>query len=100
MQIEHAKFERIEYLRSRVAEMYRSGINSLELGSIALELLAIRNEVECKCEIPVENDSIFAKAVRDLEKTVVSLYMLSCLGERRAFGKENYFYQEFPLYKR
>lgn len=48
MQKEHEEFKRIEYLRSRVAEIYSSNPSSYELGNVALELLAIRNDLESK----------------------------------------------------
>jgi hypothetical protein len=101
MQVEPAKFERIEYLRSKVADMYRCGVNSPELGTIALELLTIRNEIETRCDdMPCEKTNRYAKIVRDLEKAVVSLYMLSRMNDKRVFSKENFFFQPYSLYKR
>lgn len=101
MQVEYANFERIELLRVRVTEMYRAGINFPELGTIALELLTIRNELETKsAEMPKENLKKFTHALRELEKTVISLYMLNLLSEKRQHRIEDYLFRDYSIYSR
>jgi hypothetical protein len=101
MQIEHEQFQRIEYLRSRVADMYSSGSDSYELGNIALEILAIRNNLETKSKkIPREKLEKYMKSLHELEKTVISLYMLNMINEKREHGIEDYFFREYPTYEK
>lgn len=101
MQIEHEQFKRIEYLRSRVADMYSSGINSSELGNIALELLALRNELETKpSKLPKGKLKKFKQSLRELEKTVISLYMLNMLSEKPHRRIENYLFREYSIYQK
>jgi len=101
MQLEHEQFKRIDYLRSRVAEMYSSGIKSSELGTIALELLAIRNDLETKTnKLPREKLKKYRQSLRELEKTVISLYMLNMLSEHRQHGIEDYVSQKYSIYQK
>jgi hypothetical protein len=101
MEIESSNFERIEYLRSRVARMYSSGISSCELGNVALELLAIRNDLETKSDkLPKEKLKKFMQSLRELEKTVISLYMLNMLSEKRRQGIEDYLFHEYSIYQK
>jgi hypothetical protein len=102
MQIETDQFKKIAYLRSRVAEMYGSGVNSSELGNVALELLAIRNDLETKSdELSKEKLEKFTQSLRELEKTVISLYMLSMLSDNKQHGIEGHlFRRQYSIYQK
>src|SRR4030067_2849628 len=101
MQIEHEEFKRIEYLRSRVAELYSSGSSSCELGNVALELLAARNDLETKSsKLPKEDLKKYMNSLRELEKTVISLYILNVLSTKKRHGIEDYLFREYPIYQK
>lgn len=101
MEIEIPEIEKIEFLRSRVAEMYRVGVNFTELGNIALELLTVRNTLENKIDtIPKENMKKYSQTLKELEKTVISLYMLSIIDGKKKQGIEDYLFKEYTIFKR
>lgn len=80
--------ERIKYLTGRVAMMQLSGYDDKQLGDVALELLITRNEAERIIEgIYSENEKKSAKALlnglRDLEKALVSVYLMRKLGKEK-----------------
>jgi hypothetical protein len=88
--------DRVGYLNSRVAELYRSGVTSAELGNIALELLALRNDIETR---KTENSTEALGQLRELEKMVISLYMLNILGEKKP-KVTDYLFREYAIYER
>ena len=101
MQFEDSEFGRVEYLRSRIAEMYRTGASYPELGSIALELLTIRNSLEKKTErMPKAKVKKFSQVLKELEQTVISLYMLNILNEKRQHTVGDYLFREYSIYQR
>ncbi len=88
--------DRVGYLNSRVAELYRSGVTSAELGNIALELLALRNEIETR---KTESSIEVLNQLRELEKMVISLYMLNILGEKKP-KVTDYLFRQYTIYER
>jgi hypothetical protein len=74
----------LDHLRGRIAAAYQKGRDPKELGDIALELLVRKTEIERKLD---ESPTFASKkeiegtleGLRELEKTIVSLYMLNRL---------------------
>ena len=88
--------KRMEYLNSRVAQLFTSGASSSELGSIALELLAFRNDLESRQR---EGSDEALRQLRELEKMVISLYMLNILGEQKT-KVTDYLFRQYIIYER
>jgi hypothetical protein len=86
----------MEYLNSRVAQLFTSGASSSELGSIALELLAFRNDLESRQN---EGADEGLRRLRELEKMVISLYMLNILGEKKT-KVTDYLFRPYVIYER
>jgi hypothetical protein len=80
--------ERIQYLTGRVAMMQLSGYDDKQLGDVALELLITRNEAEGILEgtyskSEKDNAKLLLSRLRDLEKTLISVYLMRKLGKEK-----------------
>ncbi len=71
------EISRMESLRSEIAEAYQGNKSQAELGNLALNILILRNELE-------EDKSAQAKKMledlKELERAIVSLYLLARMG--------------------
>jgi hypothetical protein len=87
-----AKIDRLEYLRSRIAEAYQSGAISSDLGDLALEILILRSELE---ESRTPESKKMLDELRELEKSLISIYLLTRLGRERRVFSRTYSYSVF-----
>lgn len=94
-------YERLAQLGSRVAEMYRIGASTTALGGAALELLTLRNRFEehKKKMKPKELESV-NKSLQELEKSIISLYMLSVMNEKRTHRIQDYMFNDYTIFER
>lgn len=88
-----AQTSKLEYLKGRLATLHLKGIDEKELGDLALEMLFIRNENETIIDgkypqsTKVQAQELL-KHLRELEKLLVSMYMLSRLeGKKTSHSK-------------
>lgn len=98
---------KLDYLRGRIAIMYEKGVDAKELGDIALELLIRRNEVEHRLD---ENPTSEIKkeirqtldALRELEKAIISVYMLNRLSGKKEFQSPylDYMSRRYSIYRK
>lgn len=80
----------LENLRLKLASLYNEGIESSELGNLALEIILERNKARNELEhnptpnkkVEIENK---IEELREFERAVVSLYMLQ--GVKTSGGK-------------
>ncbi len=84
-----ASEERVEYLRSRIVEAFQSEEEDKNIGNLALEIILLRNEYE---DAKDESSKKILKELRDLEKTLISLYMMGKLDvpDLKEYKSRNY----------
>ncbi len=78
--------DQLQHIRNEIVEAYQKDGESSELGNLALEVLMLRTELEEK------DDSESKKALeelRELEKSLISIYMMGRLKtSKRPFSKD------------
>jgi hypothetical protein len=94
-------YERLARLGAQIAEMYQTGSDVVGLGNVALELITIRSQFEqYETEMDAKARESVNKTIRELEKSIVSLYMLNMIGEKRRRNKEFQFFNDYVMYQR
>lgn len=96
-----ATYETLAELNARVADMYHTGASLPSLGNMALELLALKSRFdEHKGEMNVKTYETVNKTLQELEKSIISLYMLSLMGEKKTRRVQDYLFSEYSIYER
>ena len=96
-----ATYDSLAELNAQVAAMYHTGANLSGLGNMALELLALKSRFEeHKGDMNVKTFEAVNKALQELEKSIISLYMLGLMGEKKSRRVQDYLFNDYSIYER